>query len=236
MGKINIISYSSQAFKDRQEAGRLLGLAIKNQLKWPAGKPTVVLGIPRGGLVVASEIASVMCSELDIVLSRKLGAPHNKELAIGAVLEDGKIFLNEDAVRAAGASKSYIEKEKSIQLADISRRVELYRSIREKEPLSNRTVIVVDDGIATGATLLSSLWAARKEAPGKLIAAVPVAAQESLAKVAEYADEVVALRVPEYLGAVGQFYANFQQVSDEEVLQILQQAGKKPCRHFPSLQ
>ena len=217
MDIVRIISHSNEAFRDRQEAGRLLA----DELKYLSGKETVVLGIPRGGVIVAAEVSRILKAKLDIVLSRKLGAPDNPELAIGAVTEDGKVFLNEALASQVGADKGYIESEKARQLLEIKERIKRFRKVKQNISLTGKTVIVTDDGVATGATMQAALIALRQGKPGKLIAALPVAAGEAVELLADYADEVIALRVPDYLGAIGQFYLDFSQSSDEEVLGIL---------------
>jgi len=181
----------------------------------------LVLGIPRGGVIVAAEIARILNAELDIVLSRKLGAPDNPELAIGAIAEDGRFFLNEILAAQVGADKSYVEAQKERQWLEIKDRIKRFRVVKPKVPLKGKTVIVTDDGVATGATMQAALLALRQEKPAKLIAALPVGAREAVELLADYGDEVIALRVPDYLGAIGQFYLDFGQVSDEEVLGIL---------------
>ncbi|MFH1259177.1 MAG: phosphoribosyltransferase family protein [Elusimicrobiota bacterium] len=222
MGKLSILSDSSESFKNRKEAGKLLAAVLRGL----PGKDTVVLGIPRGGMVVANEIFRVLNSELDIVLSRKIGAPGNPELAIGAVAEDGKLFLNEELAFHAGADKTYVGIEKTRQLTEIKNRRQLFRQYKAKVSLKGKTVIVTDDGVATGATMQAALWISRQEEPKKLIAAVPVGAQESVERLADYADELIVLRAPRYLNAIGQFYEHFDQTSDQEVLEILQEAAK----------
>lgn len=219
MGKLRVVYYSDESFKDRKEAGRLLAGAL-NEFR---AKDAVVLGIPRGGMVVAGEIARLLAAKLDIALSRKLGAPGNPELAIGSISESGRLFLNDDLVFRVGADKKYIEAEKARQLAEIKGRIRRFRVVKEKVPLKGKTVILTDDGVATGATMQAALWDARQENPERLIAAIPVGAKESLEALVERADELIALRVPEYLGAIGQFYLNFEQTSDEEVLEILRE-------------
>lgn len=222
MGKLRIVSYSDESFKDRKEAGRLLAAVLKSL----RGKDAVVLGIPRGGMVIANEISRFLSLELDIVLSRKLGAPGNPELAVGSAGEDGKLFLNEDLALRVGADETYIKKELAHQLTEIKNRIKLFRQFKAKVALEGKTVIVTDDGVATGATMQAALWASRRENPKKLIAAIPVGARESVELLANYADEVIALRVPQELGAIGQFYENFGQTSDEEVLDILKESAK----------
>lgn len=179
---------------------------------------------------MAAEISRLLDAELDIVLSRKLGAPYNPELAIGAVSEEGKIFLNKDVVLLAGADRIYIAEEKARQLAEIKARIQRFRQVKAKVSLKGKTVVVTDDGVATGATMQAALLAIRKENPKKVIAAIPVAAKESLKALTKYADEVIVLRVPDYLGAISQFYVNFEQTSDEEVLRILDENSKNRKR------
>jgi predicted phosphoribosyltransferase len=159
------------------------------------------------------------------VLSRKIGAPGNPELAIGSVGEDGEFFLNDSLVFRVGADKNYIASERIRQLAEIKNRIKKCRQVKPKVPLAGQTVIVIDDGIATGATMQAALLAAGREKAKKVISAVPVAAKESVDLLANYADELIVLRVPEFLGSIGQFYENFNQVSEEEVLGALKEAS-----------
>ncbi len=218
--KLRILSRSSEPLWDRDEAGWLLGrelIALREQ-------NAVVLGIPRGGLVVARQIAQTIGAELDIILSHKLRTPDEPELAMGSVAEDGRLFLNENVVREFGVSKAYIEEERQFQFAEIKRRAMLIRSVRPKVPLKDRLVIVIDDGVATGATTQAALWAVRQEKPERIIAAIPVGAEETLLRLSDDADEVICLRAPPFFAAIGQFYVKFDQVEDEEVLRILKEA------------
>lgn len=219
MSKARVISYSDKPFADRVEAAKLLA----KELREFRGKNAVVLGIPRGGIVIAREIASALEARLDIVLTHKLGAPGNPELAIGAITEDGKIFLNEMLTSRMDAESVYLKQEKERQLAVIKLRVEQYRKILAKAPLKDSIVIITDDGVATGATMKAALWAARQEHPRALIAALPVGPQDTMRELARDADEVVVLRSPSFFGAIGQFYLDFSQVEDEEVLEILRE-------------
>jgi putative phosphoribosyl transferase len=223
MGKWRILSRSSEQFRDRQEAGRLLA----RELREYQGQKAVTLGIPRGGIVVARELAHAIDAELDVVLAHKLRTPGHAELAMGSVAEDGKLFLNEGVVRELGVSEMYIEQEKRRQLAEIRRRVELIRQVRPKVPLSSRIVIVTDDGVATGATTQAALWAVRLERPSKLVVALPVGPEDTIARLAEDADEMICLRAPPLFAAVGQFYLRFQPVEDDELLQILQKEQER---------
>ena len=222
-GKIRIISNSSERFEDRQQAGQLLGA----EMTILRGQKAVVLGIPRGGIVVARELARQVEGDLDIVLARKLGTPGQLELAMGSVAEDGSVFLNAEVVNTLGISARQIEQEKSRQMAEIQRRNELVRSVLPRTPLQNRVVVLTDDGLATGATMQAALWAVRHESPLRLIVAVPVASDEALLRVSQDADETICLRQPPYFSAVGQFYRKFEPVEDEEVLQALREEAER---------
>ncbi len=229
MGTLRIISNSSEAFRSRMEAGELLAGQLKEIeiLNSKFKIPLVVLGIPRGGVVVAREIAHALDGDLDIVLAHKLGAPGNPELAIGAVCEDGRLFLDEEISSYMGIDDNYIKREKSRQMQEIGRRVKRYRNVLPKIPLSGRTVVVTDDGVATGATMQAALWAVRQEAPEKIVAALPVGPQDSLERLSQAADETICLQVPPFFSAISQFYSYFNQVEDEELLEILQQESKR---------
>lgn len=219
--KVRIVSRQGEPFHDRQEAGRLLAAELKRF----SGGETVVLGIPRGGVVVAAELARSLGAQLDIVLSRKIGAPGNLELAIGAVSEDGRLSLNENIVQGLGIRPDYLEKEKNRQLAEIARRRDVFRKVRPKISLHDRPVVLVDDGVATGATLQAAIWAVREETPQNIIVAVPVGPEETIHRLAQQADEVVCLRVPAAFYALSQFYVTFDQIEDSAVLAILQETA-----------
>ncbi len=218
---VRVLSHSAEAFRDRGAAGRLLAEPLA---RYRASRP-VVLGIPRGGVIVAAEAAAGIGAELDVVLVRKLGAPSNPELAIGAVGEDGRLFLDEALAARVGAGADYVARQRLRQLEEIARRVRLYRANREKIPLAGRVAIVTDDGLATGATMRAALLALREERPERLVVAVPVGAPETLERIADAADEVLCLRAPHDFSAVGMFYRDFTQVPDEEVLAVLRAAG-----------
>jgi putative phosphoribosyl transferase len=221
--KVRILSRESKLFNDRKEAGKLLAAEL-SQYK---GQNAVVLGIPRGGIVVAREIAREIDGELDIILAHKLRSPGYSELAMGAISEDGKIFLNEEVVRELGVSETNLHKERQRQMVEINRRIEMFRKERQKAQLSGRIVIVTDDGIATGSTTQAALWSVRQERPRKLICAMPVGPEETLMRLADDADEIICLRSPSYFMAVGQFYVRFQPVEDEEVREILHQEQQR---------
>ncbi len=223
MSTLRIVSDSGKPFGGRIEAGRLLA----EQLQEYRGQKAVVLGIPRGGVIIAQQIANELEADLDIVLSHKLGAPGNPELAIGAICEDGKLFIDERTSSYVGADKNYIRQEKAQQLKEIARRVALYRKVLAKLSLKERIVIVTDDGVATGATMQAALWAVRQEKPQKIIAALPVGPQDSLERLSEDADETICLQAPPYFAALSQFYSLFTQVEDGELLHILAAESKR---------
>ena len=223
MGKLRILSRSDEPFQDREEAGRLLAAELSEY----KGQNTVVLGVPRGGVVVARELASGLDAELDIVLAHKLRTPGYGELAMGSVAEDGKLFLNQDVVGPMGVADVYIQEEKARQLAEIKRRAGLFRHARPKIPLKGRIAIVTDDGVATGATTQAALWAVRMEQPARLIAAIPVGSEETIRRLSNDVDEMLCLRCPPTFSAVGQFYREFYSVEDEDVLAILKKEGER---------
>lgn len=204
-------------FHDRNEAARKLAAKLQAY----KGKQPLVLAIPRGAVPMAKIIADELEGSYDVVLVRKLRAPINPELAIGSVDESGWTYIADHAA-STGADSAYIETEKQHQLAVIRQRRAQYTPIRAPEDPAGRIVIVVDDGLATGATMISALHGLRNRKPARLICAVPVAPPDTLDKVTELADEVVCLAAPDNFMAVGQFYAYFPQVDDDEVMQILQ--------------
>jgi putative phosphoribosyl transferase len=221
---IRILTRNSVPFADREEAGRLLA----GELREYRTKNVVVVGIPRGGMVVANELAKGLGVDVDIVLSHKLGSPGYEELALGAVTEDGRCVLNKQLVEDMGIVDSFIQKEADWQLAEIKRRGQLFRGSKPKIPLEGKIVIVTDDGVATGATIQAALLAIRAEKPEKIIVALPVGPEDTIRRLAEDADEMVCLKAPPLFTAVGQFYENFLPVEDSEVLSILKerQAGR----------
>jgi predicted phosphoribosyltransferase len=214
---VRVVSRSTEPFADRRDAGRLLARELEG-LRSP--RP-VVLGIPRGGVVVAAEIAAALDADLDIVLSRKIGAPHNPELAIGAIAEDGMLFVDERVRALLGVPESFVARQRAVQLEEIARRVALYRTAAPKVPLAGRVVVITDDGLATGSTMQAALWSVRREQPARLVVAVPVGAADTVERIAAGADETICLRAPEDFGAVGRFYRAFDQTEDREVVAIL---------------
>ena len=222
MKNLHIVSYSSEPFRDRVEAGSLLAKEIKKIINSDA----VVLGIPRGGVVIAKEIAHSLSIQMDIVLSRKIGAPFNPEYAIGAVGEDGKVFINEETLSQMHIDDDYIKKEKECQMQEIKRRIELYRKIKPKVIFREKTVVLCDDGVATGTTMQAAVWAAKQDGCAKIIIALPVAPNDTITRLAKETDETVVLRVPKFFAAVGQFYMDFPQIEDSEVIELLKEMQK----------
>jgi len=211
-------------FADRSEAGRRLAdklLHLKN-------RQPLVLALPRGGVAVGFEIAGALDAPLDIVLVRKIGAPWQPELALGAVTDGAghETFIDRDLVANLDVSDVYIEEETARQLEEIERRRKSYCEGRPALEVAGRTAIVVDDGIATGATMRVALQAVRRRGPARVVLAVPVAPPDTLAALGEVADEAVCLETPIGLGAIGFYYRDFHQMSDREVTELLARAPR----------
>jgi predicted phosphoribosyltransferase len=211
-------------FVNRSEAGRLLAEALA---PYRNASP-VVLALPRGGVPVAAEIALPWKAPLDLALVRKIGVPGQKELAMGAVVDGDSptIVRNEDVIRAAGITEKEFQSVCSAELAEIERRRKRYLGGRKPASVAGRTVIVVDDGLATGATMRAALRAIRQRKPERIVLAVPVAPPDTLAELSAEADEVVCLETPAWFGSIGGFYDDFRQVSDEEVTAALDAAAE----------
>jgi putative phosphoribosyl transferase len=203
-------------FQNREEAAKLLAAKL---IEYKEDHP-LVLAIPRGAVPMAQRIAEVLEGDLDVVLVHKLGAPEQPEFAIGALDENGHIHLA-SYIESFDIPYEYIDQEKAAQLAVLKERANLYRSLKPPIDPKNRTVIIIDDGIATGETLAAALKAIKAKHPAKLIAAAAVASREAFQNLQKFADKIVCLDIPEPFGAVGQFFLEFPQVSDEEVVTIL---------------
>lgn len=205
-------------FRDRHEAGRILAERLARE---EDPRPALVLGIPRGGVVLADIVAKRMNAEFDIVIPRKLGAPDNEELAIGAVTEDGTAYTNTYLINALRLRPAYVEEEMRRQVQEIKRRYLAYRKQDLSYNIAGKSVILVDDGIATGATVIASARWVRKRNPGSLVIAVPVAPSQSVAVLEQEADSVVAIHTPRDFASVGEFYEEFAPVSDDQVMEIM---------------
>jgi predicted phosphoribosyltransferase len=206
-------------FRDRENAARQLAKRVKLR---PLHDP-LVLAIPRGGVVTGAVLAEELGAELDVILSRKLRAPHEPECAIGAITEDGGVYLDPYALEYVHLPDDYLAKERRHELAEIARRKELFRAVRPPARLYGRSVILTDDGIATGSTMLAALQTVKALEPFEVIVAEPVASQDRLEDVRRLCDDVVCLFAPENLWAVGQFYDDFSEVDDERVVDLLRQ-------------
>ncbi len=203
---------------DRMAAGKALAEALEKDY---AGKDVLVLALPRGGLPVAYEVALRLDASLDILLVRKLGAPGQRELAAGAIASGGVRVLNQGVIDALGISGEALARITQEEERELQRRERLYRGTRERPPVAGRSVILIDDGVATGATMRAAIAVLRKQHPKRIIVAVPVAAADTVKVLEGEADEVVCLATPAPFLAIGRWYSNFQQVSDDEVRELL---------------
>lgn len=211
--------FSNSLFKDRRDAGRQLAAAL---LRMHLEDP-IVLALPRGGVPVACEVAQALHAPLDVLIVRKLGAPGHPELGLGAVV-DGRVrqsVLNENVIRMVNPPPGYIEAETQRQIVEIERRRKLYCGDREPLPIGGRSVVVVDDGVATGGTMKTALAALAKSGARKVVYAIPVAPEEVLPELRQYTDEGVCLHAPQYFRAVSLYYEDFRQTTDEEVIELL---------------
>jgi predicted phosphoribosyltransferase len=204
-------------FQNRAEAGKQLAAALDDL----RGKDIIVLAVPRGGVIVGYEVARALDAPLDVYIARKLGAPGNEELALGAIASDGTVVLDPTLIRQLGVTQRYIEGEMERQRAEILRRLALYRNQRPLPQLKGKTVILVDDGVATGATTLAALRALRKQPLEMLILAVPVGPADVIERLQTEADRVVCLATPEPFWAVGRFFLDWPQLSDQDVVEVL---------------
>lgn len=215
-------------FGDRREAGRILADALREY----AGRSDVtVLALPRGGVPVGYEVAKSLGADFDVLVVRKLGLPYHRELAMGAIVSGGAIDLNQDVIARSGVTEREIEAVMAKESVELERRERLYRGSRSMAPLEGRIVIVVDDGIATGATMRAALKALRSHHPARIVAAVPVAPADAPRRMQDVADAFVSVLSPADFYAVGQFYRRFDQTSDDEVRDLLAQfdgAGESP--------
>ncbi|MGE3533690.1 MAG: phosphoribosyltransferase [Parachlamydiales bacterium] len=205
-------------FSDRHDAGKQLALQLK---KYEARNDIVVLGLSRGGVVTAFEVAVFLKAPLNVVVVRKIGAPGNPELALGAVAEHGEGVFNEHLIGLLGVSREYLASEVERQKMVVKQRLALYRGNTEAPEIKGKTVILVDDGIATGASMRAAIKSVRASKAKKIVLAVPVASPDSLLKIEKEVDEVVCLDAPAFFEAVGSFYRLFDQTTDDEIIRLL---------------
>jgi putative phosphoribosyl transferase len=212
-------------FADRVEAGKQLASALADFSR----KNAIILAIPRGGVIIGYEIAKALNIPLDVIIPHKIGAPNNPELAIGAVTEDGTKILDTNLISYMGVRKEYIEVETERQEHEIERRLRLYRQNEPYPNLENRDVIIVDNGIATGSTMKAALASVKNRGARTVTVAIPVGPPSTIKELKKQADRVTCLYTPEYFSAIGEFYADFSQTTDEEVITLLKQTRpKKP--------
>ncbi len=209
-------------FKNRIDAGQKLAQALK---KYKNAKDTVILALPRGGVVVGFEVAKELNLPLDVVVPRKIGAPGNPEFAIGAITETGEEIFDEETIKTYNISKEYIENEIEKEKAEAERRLKLYRGEQPCLSLKNKTVIILDDGLATGLTMRAAVKTVKTREPKKIVVAFPIGSPESIEIIKHEVDEVVYLDAPLFFGAVGAFYEEFGQTTDEEVVELLRRAA-----------
>jgi putative phosphoribosyl transferase len=210
-------------YANREEAGRILAEAIKRDLGdiFSSERP-LVLAIPRGGVILGRDVAKALGADLDIVVPRKLGAPMEPELALGAVMHDGTTYLSEDIIRSTGTDGEYLKSEKARQEEEAKRRLRAYRRWSPEARIAGRVVILVDDGIATGATMIVALRWIRSRGARLIVAAAPLAPSSALTSIKDEADRVICPHSPEPFNAIGMFYDEFQQVTDDQVRKALE--------------
>ena len=218
-----IIGSKPAHFKNRKQAGILLG----EKLKYLTDKNPVVLAIPRGGVIIGREIALKLNAEIDLIITKKIGAPDNPEFAIGAVSENGAVYLNEDLISRSGISQKYIEEEIKRQSENLRERGELFSKYRKRITVRRKLVIITDDGIATGATMVSAINCIKMQEPQSIFIALPVGPPETIDFLSGMVNCVVCLLTPEIFMAVGEFYDDFDQIDDSEVIEILKEFYSK---------
>ena len=214
-----------KSFTNRVTAGIDLAKAVSANL--PNAPHPLILALPRGGVPVAAEVAKAIEGELDLMIVRKLGVPWHPELAMGAIATGGVRILNEDVIQHSGIGEEEIAAVEAMELAELQRRLQAYRGNRPTPQIGDRTVILVDDGIATGATMLAAVAAVRQQHPAMLIVAVPVAPPETIARLEQVADQVIALIRPSTLYAISAWYSDFSQTTDTEVTELLAEAWNR---------
>lgn len=208
-------------FADRTDAGQRLAAELVDR----GVDADLVLAIPRGGLPLGRAVADALDAPLDIVVASKIGAPGNPEYAIGAVASDGSAWLDDEAIASLGVSDDYVEREREHEIRAAREKASRYRGDREAPAVAGKTVVVVDDGVATGSTAIAALRLVREGGAERVVLAVPVGPPETVSELGTVADEAVVLSTPSAFGAVGAFYDRFDQVSDEEAMAYLDEAG-----------
>lgn len=207
-------------YKNREEAGQKLAKELE---KYSQDKP-IIIALPRGGVVVAYEIAKRLKAPLDIIVARKIGAPFNPEFGLGAISENGALTLDNEAIRHFGLTESDIEQAINREIGVMSKKIELYRKDSIPTELKDQTVILVDDGLATGVTTKAAIMSIKQNSPKKIILAVPVSSSDAINKLLKEVDEIVCLKTPDDFYAVSAYYDNFEQISDNEVMNLLHKA------------
>lgn len=209
---------TTMMFENRNVAGKMLAEKLS---KFDKNSKAIVLGLPRGGVVLAHEVAEKLSLPLDIIVTRKIGAPFEKELAIGAIAEDAKDILNKELIKMYKITQKYIDSTIKQETEELKRRLDKYRQGRGVLDLKNKIAIIVDDGVATGYTMMTAIMSARAKGAQKIVVATPVIASDTSKEIAKKADELIYLDKPVFFGAVGAFYREFDQVEDEEVISIM---------------
>jgi len=209
------------SFKDRKTAGQLLAQKLQ---KYASVSDLLILGLPRGGVVVAYEVAMALRAPLDVFLVRKLGVPYQPELAMGAIAEGGVLLVNEEVVNYLSISKDTIDEVVNVELEELHRREKMYRNNGSSPQIAGHQLIVVDDGLATGATMKAAVKAIKSRNPKKIIVAIPVGAPQTCREIQQEVDELVCLMSPEPFSAVGNWFDNFDQTTDQEVRELLEKA------------
>jgi putative phosphoribosyl transferase len=218
-------SYMESRFRDRGDAGRQLALALR---AYAHGADLVVLALPRGGVPVGFEVAMALAAPLEVFVVRKLGVPWHDELAMGAIASGGVRILDHEIIRAARVTEDDIERVTAVEQVELERREQLYRGDRPFPDVRGRTVILVDDGLATGSTMLAAVEAIRMEEPARIVVAVPVASPDTCRAFREIVDEMVCVETPDPFQAVGLWYLDFSQTTDEEVHELLDRSRAAP--------
>lgn len=207
-----------EIFRDRIDAGIKLANALA---QWKGHPNALVIGLPRGGVPVANEVAKALHLPLDVICPRKIGAPNNKEFAIGAITETGEGIFSKEIIHSLGISEKYIAEEVEAEKKEAQKRIELFRQGKPPREVEGKMILLIDDGLATGATMKAAIRSLRREGAESIVVAVPVSPSDTLRSIRQLADEVVCLSSPPFFQAVGQFYEDFSSTEDEEVVEIM---------------